>query len=89
MPEPGPVIYLAAEDDANEFTSALLLSLLTTACVPRPHRRWASYPLPPRRGRDTVAAAGKSGKVEKTALYQRLYEARRRHQAEEYSASIL
>jgi RecA-family ATPase len=74
MPEPGPAIYVGAEDDADELHIRLAaiashygvtfkdLSGLHVLCL---------------LGQDATlcAANGKSGKVETTALYRQLYEA--------------
>ena len=75
MPEPGPAIYLGAEDDEDELHIRL-------AAIARHHGTTfkelvdGGLHILPLLGKDaTLCAMTKGGKVEVTALYRQLYEA--------------
>jgi len=75
MPAPGPAIYLAAEDDANEL-HIRLASVAAHYDVSFRELHDNGLHILPLLGEDAtlVAGGGKSGKVETTALYRKLRE---------------
>jgi RecA-family ATPase len=76
MPEPGPAFYIGAEDDADEIHRRLAAIANHYGVTFRQLIEGGLHVLP-LLGQDSTlcAATGKSGKVEVTGLYRRLYEA--------------
>jgi RecA-family ATPase len=76
MPEPGPAFYIGAEDDADEIHRRLAAIANHYGVTFRQLIQGGLHVLP-LLGQDATlcAATGKTGKVEVTGLYRRLYEA--------------
>jgi RecA-family ATPase len=75
MPEPGPAIYLGAEDDKIELHIRLANIAQHYGVTFRELIEGGLYILPKLREDATLCAPGKHGKIETTALYNQIYEA--------------